>query len=234
MVHKAEERRVGRPRLYDPSVALERAMDAFWDGGFSGTSMDDLSARMGMNRPSLYAAFGDKEALYLKTLEGYRAARRALLDAALRNGRPLQEAMRELYQRIIDRFLAGDRGARGCYLIGTAATEAVQNPKVRELLADSQRELDERFRSAFSAAQSKGELGPEADPRAFGMLASALVHTLSLRARAGQPRAVLRAVVDSGLRLFFSGAAVPARDRRRVRKRTGKAARRRSRAPVVH
>ena len=71
MVQK-EETRLGRPREYDPEVALQRATDAFWDAGFSGTSLDDLSARTGMNRPSLYAAFGDKQALYLKTLESYQ------------------------------------------------------------------------------------------------------------------------------------------------------------------
>src|SRR6516164_5729385 len=115
MVQK-EETRLGRPREYDPEVALQRATDAFWDAGFSGTSLDDLSARTGMNRPSLYAAFGDKQALYLKTLESYRAARRAGIAAALGGERPLRQALRDTYQRMIDRFLEGERGARGCYL----------------------------------------------------------------------------------------------------------------------
>src|SRR6266446_153473 len=152
MVQNEEARPRGRPREYDPEVALQQAMDAFWDTGFSGTSLDDLSTRTGMNRPSLYAAFGDKQALYLKTLEAYLADRRKAVAAALAAGRPLRETLREIYETVLDRFLEGDRGARGCYLVGTAATEAVDNPEVREALARSLRELDGGFREAFSRA----------------------------------------------------------------------------------
>src|SRR2546423_14715860 len=70
---KEPERKLrGRPRAYDPQVALARAAEVFWKAGYAGTSLDDLVAATGMNRPSLYAAFGDKRALYLKTLEHYR------------------------------------------------------------------------------------------------------------------------------------------------------------------
>jgi len=216
MVEKDQVRRLGRPRAYDPEVALQRAMDTFWDAGYSGTSLDDLSARMGMNRPSLYAAFGDKEALYLKTLESYRTRRRADLAGALGNGRPLQEALRRLYHVMVDRFLDGERGARGCYLVGTAATEAVENPVVRAMLAGSVRELDEGLRTAFYAARARGELGKRADPGALAMVASAVVYALALRARAGQPRAALRKVADSALKLIFPSDGA-ARKRRRAR-----------------
>jgi len=98
-------------------------------------------------------------------------------------------------------------------------TEAVENPKVRERLAESTRELDEGFRAAFSAAQARGELGEDADPRALGMLASALVHTLALRARAGQPRAALREVADSAVKLIFSSGSAARKRRRGAEKR---------------
>ncbi len=113
-------------------------------------------------------------------------------------------------------FLEGDCGARGCYLVGTAATEAVANPEVREMLAGSVRDMDEGFREAFSAAQARGELGPQADPKALALLATSVVHTLALRARAGQSRAVLRAVADSAVELIFSSSG-GARKRRRRR-----------------
>jgi len=216
MVQNEGARPRGRPREYDPEVALQQAMDAFWDTGFSGTSLDDLSTRTGMNRPSLYAAFGDKQALYLKTLEAYLAGRRKDVAAALAAGRPLRETLREIYETVLDRFLEGDRGARGCYLVGTAATEAVDNPEVREALARSLRELDGGFREAFSRAKARGELGPEADPEALATVASAIVYTLALRARAGQPRAALRKVADSAVQLICSSGG-PTRKRRRGR-----------------
>ncbi len=217
MVQKEETRRLGRPRAYDPEVALQRATEAFWDAGFSGTSLDDLSDRTGMNRPSLYAAFGDKQALYLKTLERYLAGRRSAIAAALGPGRPLPDLLRAIYARMLDYFLAGESGARGCYLVGTAATEAVENPAVREMLAGSVRELDETFRAAFSAAQERGELGKQADSRALATFATAVVHTLALRARAGQPRAVLREVADSAVKLICSSGRGAAPKRRRSR-----------------
>ncbi len=215
MVQKDQVRRLGRPRAYDPEVALQRATDAFWDAGYSGTSLDDLSARMDMNRPSLYAAFGDKQALYLKTLDSYLVRRRTDIAAALGTGLPLRETLRKLYHVMVDRFLNGDHGARGCYLVGTAATEAVENPEVRAILVASVRELDEGFRAAFSAAQARGELGKLANPRALAIFATAVVHTLALRARAGQPRAALREVADSAVKLMFSGGGAVRKRRRR-------------------
>jgi AcrR family transcriptional regulator len=215
MVQKEETPRLGRPRAYDPEVALQRAMETFWDAGFSGTSLDDLSTRMGMNRPSLYAAFGDKQALYLKTLDRYRARRRADIAAALGAGRPLRDVLRRLFHVMVERFLAGERGARGCYLVGTATTEAVENPEVRKMLVQSVHELDEAFRAAFSAAQARGELGEQADSRALAMVATAVVHTLALRARAGQPRAALRELADSAVKLICSAGGAPRKRRRR-------------------
>jgi len=206
MVQKGEKRPRGRPRTYDPAVALRRAMEAFWDAGFSGTSLDDLSDRTGLNRPSLYAAFGDKQALYLKTLEGYLEERRTLIAGALESGRPFPETLRTLFRFMIDRFLEGDRGARGCYLVGTAATQAVTDPEVRRLLETSLRELDHRFGEAFAAAQASGELGSDTDPVDLAVVATALVYTLALRARSGQSRAVLRKVADSTLSSIFSSA----------------------------
>jgi AcrR family transcriptional regulator len=203
MAKKGEKRRRGRPREYDPDVALQRAQDAFWDSGFSGTSLDDLSDSTGMNRPSLYAAFGDKQALYLKTLEEYREHRRQLIEEVFSPGRPVRETMRAFTRGMVDLFLAGEQGARGCYLIGTAATEAVENPEVREILEGSMRDLDQGLREVFARAQKAGELGPEADPAALAVVAASMVHTLALRARSGQPRATLLRVADATLDLIW-------------------------------
>ena len=102
------------------------------DGGVLGqratpaTSLDDISAATGMNRPSLYAAFGDKQAIYLKAIERYRAGP-ALRDA-LRSAAHCARLCSRAYRAALAVYLAGDRGQRGCFVIGTAATEAVTNP----------------------------------------------------------------------------------------------------------
>src|SRR5260370_5408388 len=93
MVQKSPARR-GRPRAYDPDSALARAVDAFWDAGFAATSLDDLTAATGMNRPSLYGAFGDKQALYRKALDLYRARTQQAIAKTPGGGKPLRLALR--------------------------------------------------------------------------------------------------------------------------------------------
>jgi AcrR family transcriptional regulator len=199
MVQKEPPRR-GRPRAYDPEQALDRAMETFWDTGFSGTSLDELSDRTGMNRPSLYGAFGDKEALYLKTLERYREVARAALGRELAVDRPLADGLRAVYRRALDLYLGGEVGARGCYMIGTAATEAVTSAPVRALLNAAFREIDDGFAWRLRKAHAAGELAADADPEMLAMMASAVLHSLALRARAGAARpeldAFLVAAVD--------------------------------------
>ena len=108
---KAAPKRRGRPRAYDPKTALARAAETFWKAGYAGTSLDDLVAATGMNRPSLYAAFGDKRELYLKTLEHYRDEYRALARETLADDPTLRVFLKRFYDTALDLYLAG-RAAR--------------------------------------------------------------------------------------------------------------------------
>src|ERR1700753_330231 len=94
-----EPKRRGRPRAYDPQVAIARAAEVFWKAGYAGTSLDDLVAATGMNRPSLYAAFGDKRDLYLKTLAYYRDEGRALARDALAGDPSLRVFLKRFYDK---------------------------------------------------------------------------------------------------------------------------------------
>ncbi len=201
MVQKEKPRR-GRPRAYDPDRALAQATAAFWDAGYSATSLDDLSAATGMNRPSLYGAFGDKRALYLKAIEGYRAMAQAAMQQALPYDGSLREALTELYGRAISLYLSGEHGARGCLLTSTAATEAVMDPEIRRAARAALEEIDTAFEARIRHAREHGDLPRSADPAMLGKLASAILHTLSIRARTGAPRAMLEAIAASGVDLI--------------------------------
>jgi AcrR family transcriptional regulator len=200
-VKEAPKRR-GRPPSYDADAVLGRALETFWTAGFAATSLDDLGAAMGMNRPSLYGAFGDKQALYLKTMERYRATARAGMGAALAADRPLREVLRATYGKALTMYLAGQRQARGCFLIGTAAAEAVTNPEVRDALRAGLQELDDAFETRMRIAKARGELPRSADPAMLARLASAVLHTLAVRARAGESRAALEATADAGVAMI--------------------------------
>ena len=116
-----------------------------------------------MNRPSLYAAFGDKRELYLKTLEHYRDEYRALARRTLADDPPLRVLLKRFYDAALDIYLAGEGGPRGCYSIGTAATEATVDPNVRAFLADSTRTTDAFLKSRIDKARERGEIAHDAD-----------------------------------------------------------------------
>jgi AcrR family transcriptional regulator len=198
MVQKEPKRR-GRPREYDPDAALARATESFWERGYSGTSLDELSEATGMNRPSLYGAFGDKRDLYLKALARYWEASFVVIEEMLARDRPLREALQRLYDKALSSYLAGESGSRGCFAIGTATTEALRDADIRAALGEGLRRIDEAFAARIRFARDRGELPDEADPDALAMLASATLHTLAIRSRAGATRAALRAIVDKTL-----------------------------------
>jgi AcrR family transcriptional regulator len=194
---KPEAKRRGRPRAYDPQVALARAAQVFWKAGYAGTSLDDLAAATGMNRPSLYAAFGDKRDLYLKTLDYYWEESRTLARHALADNPSLRVFLKRFYDEALALYLTD--GPRGCYSIGTAATVAAVDDGVRAFLADSTRTTDGFLTHQIEKAKKRGELSPGADPVALGYLATATLHTLSIRSRAGLPRKELNALVDAAI-----------------------------------
>ena len=155
----------GRPRNFDPETALGRARDVFWDAGYSAASLDELASAMEMNRPSVYAAFGDKEALYLKSLADYRDAGAVGLRAALDQERSLAEGLREAYRSALSVYCGDPDAPRGCLLIGTAAVESVRNPRVRAALSGA---AEISFGSLKSKTKSAGVCFTQFSTKAIG------------------------------------------------------------------
>src|SRR6201999_3420920 len=98
----------GRPRAYDPDLALSRAMEVFWKEGFAGTSLDELSAATGMNRPSLYGAFGDKRDLYIKAYQHYRERSRVGMVELFKQDLPLRQLLQRIFERALDIYCSGE------------------------------------------------------------------------------------------------------------------------------
>ncbi|MBE1207825.1 TetR/AcrR family transcriptional regulator [Aminobacter carboxidus] len=195
----------GRPIEYDRDLTLQRAGDLFWSVGFGASSLDALSEATEMTRPSLSGAFGDKEALYIATLERYRDTSAAAMTTILSAARPLRTELAEVYTKSTDSYLAPDDAARGCLLIGTASVEAVHRPAVRQVLQQSlgmfNAILEERLRKAIA----QGELGAGADAAGLASVASAVMHSLAVRARAGEPRAALDLLSKAAIDLICGG-----------------------------
>ncbi len=197
--------------------ALDAAMVAFWRSGFAGTSLDDLTASTEMNRPSLYAAFGDKQALYHKTIERYRVAALAAVTDELAVERPLADALRVIYHRALDVYQAGDANPRGCYLASTAMAAAIDDPEVRAALYASHQAFDRAFAARFATARDTGELPPGIDPDLLGSLAGGVIHTLAVRARGGETRKRLEQIADAAIAQLCADPRPARPPRRRTR-----------------
>ena len=219
MVHKkaavSAPRQRGRPRAYDTDTALAQAMSAFWQFGYSATTLDQLSAATDMNRPSLYAAFGDKRALYLQTLDRYTERSKEGIAKALDPQLSLAEGLQRFYDYALASYLPSGDPARGCYLIGTAVTEALGDEEVRTRLASALREFERMVAERIQQARADGELDATADPQALAMIALAVLYSVAIRSRAGESRAVLKSVVATAIDLICGRA--PVRKRRRAR-----------------
>jgi AcrR family transcriptional regulator len=192
---EAPAKRRGRPRAYDPEVALAKATDIFWAQGFAGASLDDLSAATGMNRPSLYGAFGDKQALFKSALDRYMDSSRAAMTEAFRGGGSLREVLTRIYHTALGFYLPDDVGGRGCFLASAGLGQALVDDEVRQIVADGMHELDRAVEGLMTRRQARGELPPTADPVALGRVASMLMNALSVRARAGETREQLEATI---------------------------------------
>ena len=195
-----ERRPRGRPRSFDTGTALKAAAERFRTHGFAGTSLDELAEATGLNRPSLYAAFGDKRALYLAALTDLHAGLTRAFDAVAAADLPLDELLPAIFTRTINGYLKGEKGAAGCLAISTAATEAVGDPAVREALAAILKLEDERIAALLERAGSPM-------PEAHGRIVTSVLHSLSVRARAGASREALDQVANDCIALILPGTA---------------------------
>lgn len=186
-------------------------MGAFWRHGYAATSLDMLGKATGMNRPSLYAAFGDKRALYLRALENYLerslAATERVLDVAV----PLRQGLSAFYAGALQMYFPPEGPARSCFLVGTALTEAMEDRDVGARARDSIRAMESIMRRRYAHARDTGEIPPTADPDALAQGALALLHSIAVRARTGEPRDALRRVVDAMLPVLCPEPLVPRR-----------------------
>jgi TetR/AcrR family transcriptional regulator, copper-responsive repressor len=199
-------KRRGRPRAYQPEIALGKALDLFRKDGYAATSLDDLSAATGMNRPSLYGAFGDKRELYIKSYARYRADARAVMTDIFRDEMPIRQRLERIYAAALDIYLSGEAGPRGCFTVMTAASEAVSDPDIRAMVLEGFSEFDKAFAGCFRLAREKGELPLSANPQVLAQLASATIHTIAIRARARVPRKELEAIVKGAIDVMVGAA----------------------------
>ena len=189
--------RTGRPRSFDDADVVERAKDVFWQRGYAATSMRDLKEELGVLPGSLYGAFGDKHALFVRALERYVDGSREAVATALTADGPVLPRVRELLTSGLSAAVVAP--GRGCMLGNTAAEALPGDAEARAIVGGALRELEGALEGALARAQQSGEIRSDVDCGAQARLLVALIQGLHVVARAEPDPRRLDDVVDAAL-----------------------------------
>ena len=191
---------VGRPRAFDIEEALDQALKIFWRKGYEGASLPDLTRAMGINRPSLYAAFGNKEALFRKALDRYNDGPAAYVREALEE--PTARTVVEALLRGTVDLLSCPRNPQGCLMVqGALSCGRTANP-IRRELASRRAAGEAAIRRRFKRAISDGDLPADTGAGDLARYVSTVMHGMAVQAAGGASRKELLRVVKMALRAW--------------------------------
>jgi TetR/AcrR family transcriptional regulator, copper-responsive repressor len=189
----------GRPRSFDRDAALEAAMTVFWNKGFEGTSISDLTAAMGINPPSLYAAFGDKEGLFLEAVERYEERQG---EACPYCEEPTARASVERLLRDMAAEFTSSCHPRGCMMVMATATSAASTRRLQKALTTRREAGRARLRARIERGIADRDLPADTDVAALSDFYMAVIVGMSLQAREGATRKALLAMVETAMRAW--------------------------------
>ncbi|MFH8346615.1 TetR/AcrR family transcriptional regulator [Streptomyces sp. NPDC018045] len=189
---------MGRPKQFDPDVAVEQAMEVFWQKGYAGTTPQDLVEALGIGKGSLYNTFGSKHALFERALRRYRDSQALALIEMLEESGPVKARLRRALAFLAETDLA-DPSRRGCLAVNTAAERAGVDEPATELVQRMFDRTEAAFRALIEEGQRSGEIPSERDPAALGSLLLNTVVGLRLMARVSEGPDRLTRVIDATL-----------------------------------
>jgi AcrR family transcriptional regulator len=190
----------GRPREFDGEKALDRALKVFWRRGYEGASLPELTNAMRISRPSLYAAFGNKEALFRKAIDRYVDGPAACLRNAL--GEPTARSVAERVFRASVDLLTDSRNPHGCFLVQGALACDNSADSMRQEMARRRDEFLVALRERFQRAVEEGDLASDAEPADLARFVATVLHGMSVQASGGASRRELQRVAQIALRAW--------------------------------
>ena len=197
---KAAPRRPrGRPRCFDCDQALDRAMDVFWEKGYEAASLQELTEAMGINPPSLYAAFGDKEGLFVEAVKRYYSKVQGACPFA--DEPTARGAVEKLLTELATHFTSSNK-PRGCLATMAMTTTATTSERVQKILSDEQAKARANLRARIQRGVDEGELPAGTDAGTLANLYGAVIAGMSLQAKTGATRKSLVAMAEAAMRAW--------------------------------
>lgn len=190
----------GRPREFDTEVALDAALALFWKHGYEGTSLSALAEAMGINMPSLYAAFGNKESLFKQVVDRYVQKPASYLGKALQEPTARTVAEKAL-QGAIDMVMQPNR-PDGCLLVHGALAASPLAESIRKELGRRRAGAEAIVRQRFEQCRKAGDLPPDVDPEQLARFMMTVIWGMSVQAAGGATRAQLESIADMALQCW--------------------------------
>ena len=191
---------MGRPRAFDMDQALDQALHLFWEKGYAGTSISDLTEAMGINPPSLYAAFGNKEKLFKKALDRYEDLRDQILEEAFA-APTAREAVTRLLEGTAER-LNDKCNPRGCLMVQGALSGGEECEAVKQDLAFRRAGVEALIRKRLKRAKREGDLPSNVDAAVLARFVATVMHGMAVQAAGGAAPKELRSIVNTALRAW--------------------------------
>lgn len=200
-------RPIGRPRAFDRDRALDRALQVFWREGYEGASLSDLTRAMGINRPSLYAAFGNKKSLFRLVLDRYMEGPGAYAGEALK-----QPNARAVVERLLEgaaHTLTAPKNPRGCLYVQGALACGKEASAMRRELACRRMAIEEQLCKRFKRAKGAGDLPSDSNPADLARFVATVYQGMAVQATAGASRAELQRVAKIALAAWSTCTSRP-------------------------
>lgn len=192
----------GRPREFDPEEALTAALAVFWRRGYDGASLAELTEAMGITKPSLYACFGNKEALFRKALDLYERDKLCYIQSALQE--PTAKAVAERLLRGALAMQCGGDDPKGCMGVISSVAATAHAECIRDEILARRASSDRALLARFERARDEGDLPAGVEPQALSCYLSTVIQGMAVQAGAGVPAERLNQLVDTTLTMWPS------------------------------
>jgi AcrR family transcriptional regulator len=188
----------GRPRVFDMDEALDKALEIFWKRGYEGASIAELTETLGINKPSLYAAFGNKEELFKKSLSRYVAGPVAFIQEAV-NQPTAYEVARSFLIKAVE-FFTDMKHPKGCLIVQAALSDSEGSQLVKDLLAKYRYSYEQLLAKRFGKAKKEGDLPDDANAETLAKFLSTLHQGMSIQVTSGTSKRELMQIVELALK----------------------------------